>query len=108
MKRKKPTQPQIRKRRREIAAGRTIVPIREGSSTIYMDYSPRDIICFRFAPEHLAACRSLDWRQLFTHLPFYQLPQASALNLRMVGKRGWTLWSRCVSILVKTQSEVSF
>ncbi|CAG9976094.1 unnamed protein product [Clonostachys byssicola] len=86
---KKLTQRQIRKRRRDIAAGRTIVPIKEGSSTIYMDYSPRDIVCFRFAPEHLAACKLLDWRQLLTRLPFYQLPQASALNLGFEFEDGW-------------------
>lgn len=54
-----------------------------------MDYSPRDIICFRFAPEHLAACRLLDWRQLITRLPFYQLPQASVLNIGFEFEDGW-------------------
>ncbi|CAG9990770.1 unnamed protein product [Clonostachys byssicola] len=88
--RKKPlTKRQLSLRRRKIAAGRSMAPIKEGRHTIFIDFCPRDIICFRFPAEHLAACVFLEWDTMLTRLPFFQLPYNSDVNLAFEFEDGW-------------------
>lgn len=80
---------QIQTKKNEIAEGRSRATIKEGRHTIYISFSPRDIICFRFPPEHLAACVFLEWDKFLTRLPFFQLPYCSEFNLAFEFEDGW-------------------
>lgn len=86
---KPPTKRQLSLRRRKIAAGRLNALIKEGRHTILIDICPRDIICFRFPAEHLAACVFLEWDKMLTRLPFFQLPYNSDLNLAFEFEDDW-------------------
>lgn len=51
--------------------------------------SKRDIICFRFAPEDMTASVSMRWDTLLRTLPFFQLPEASDINLALEFDDSW-------------------
>ncbi|CAG9990487.1 unnamed protein product [Clonostachys byssicola] len=66
-----------------------IVTIREKGEIIHLDFSKRDIICFRFPPEEMARCVFLKWESLLIRLPFYHLPQNSDINLAFEFDHSW-------------------
>ncbi|KAK7212896.1 hypothetical protein V2G26_020074 [Clonostachys chloroleuca] len=66
-----------------------IVTIREKKEIIHLDFSKRDIVCFRFPPDEMARCVFLKWEELLTRLPFYHLPQNSDINLAFEFEHSW-------------------
>jgi hypothetical protein len=66
-----------------------IVTIREKKEIIHLDFSKRDIVCFRFPPDEMARCVFLKWEELLTRLPFYHLPQNSDINLAFEFDHSW-------------------
>ncbi|CAH0051206.1 unnamed protein product [Clonostachys solani] len=68
---------------------RKVVTIRETGKNIYLDFSKRDIVCFRFPPDQMSRCVFLKWEELLTRLPFYHLPQNSDINIAFEFEHSW-------------------
>ncbi|KAL1844605.1 hypothetical protein VTK73DRAFT_2181 [Phialemonium thermophilum] len=66
-----------------------VVRTRSQGHAAYAEVTKRDIVCFRFAPEHMDVCVSLRWDVLIRRLPFFHLPYVSDINLAMDFDDSW-------------------